>query len=713
MKSFIIATALIALLASSVYSQDVCSQLTCSKSDSSCATRTGELTYNVYSCDSDSQYCPYLTTLWDKATDAQKVASCADKETTFKSYPGNACSSSTDCINSNACTNGVCVGLGNGETCEQGKHYLCNVGYYCASEVSDETSAYVCRPQSEDNFCTSDYDCPNHMGCAISAGDVSESGVCTAYYSLAVGAVAPPHSIYSFCQTGFAVTVTDTETKTSSTVCASLTLKTGDNDYVECSNDEGCTYEYITSTNTNADATTIQLNNMCQCGYNNTGKKYCRPADGNLTSYDSYIKELTEQLKNTNCHTEERLSCSYIRNNKNFKYLSLYKSKVDTLKNYLFSANEDSQSCLKSVAYPLYESNLVVPTCPIFKSLEEQTDKTCMKSAGYSADSFTVQVAPCADGTYCSYTASDYIVSDAATVSCTDESSALAYPGEKCSADTDCMSVTVAGTATQKCTDNVCVGVAIDATCTADKDCVLGAYCKTGTSGAKTCAAQISDTTTACSNSYQCANNMFCLNEKCVAAFSQTVGTDVSSVESAFRNYVCANNYTFENICSELRYASDVEATDGVVACSYGDNCQYDVTNSATKDASTRSLTQECVCGFNATGQGYCPYSINDYNKTRNKKIIEIYTSALDSSSNHSHNRLNIPSTDNSVCVNVYKNSAYHNYDESVFSVLIDNGSCETINPDKDESSSSSSSTSSGFITVSVFVLFSVFAILF
>lgn len=46
---------------------------------------------------------------------------------------------------------------------------------------------------------------------------------------------------------------------------------------------------------------------------------------------------------------------------------------------------------------------------------------------------------------------------------------AAKYPGDACTASSDCMSGT--------CTDNLCAGKAIDETCSSDSDCNTGLYC--------------------------------------------------------------------------------------------------------------------------------------------------------------------------------------------------------------------------------------------
>lgn len=704
MKGIIIATALISLLVSSAYTQDVCSKLTCSKgTETTCATRTDSLAYEVNDCGSTTKYCPYLSAKWgESTTEAERSVSCQDITKTFKSYPGNSCTATSDCI-SGTCVSGICSGGVDGDTCENNKHYLCKVGFYCASELNDKSeNVYVCRAQSEANECTFDYECPNYMGCAFT-DDMTKKGKCLAYYSLSIGKVVPPHNIYSFCESGFAVSTVNEETKKEEKVCASLSLTYDDKKtYKECNNDDDCSYTYTISNEKDAKVSNTKLNNMCQCGHNNTGKKFCRPADKNLEKYDSYISKLKKQLRNPNCHTEERLSCSYIRNNKNYQYVDLYNTKVDVLKSYLFSENEESQSCLREVAYPLYDNTIAIPTCPAYsvKDLNKDTN-VCMNSSGYAADKFSVDLSPCATGSVCPYTAADVFAEKAKSTSCVESpaTTATKYPGEKCNANTECISVTVEGVATQKCESNVCVGVAVGKKCTDNKDCVLGSFCKTDI-----CTALINDEV-ACSNSYQCSNNKFCLNNKCVEAFSQTVDTNVNTVEVQFRDLVCANNFAYNGYCSEIRYAPGQKVVNGVVECNYGDYCSYEVKVPTTGEPT--NLLKECVCGYNAEGKGYCPYSINDFNKTRNNKIKDIYESALKSTSNHSLNRLNVPSTDNAVCVNVYKNVAYYAPSDKVYSLLI-NAECETIEADDDSSSSSShssSKTSGSYISTSFIVI--------
>lgn len=170
------------------------------------------------------------------------------------------------------------------------------------------------------------------------------------------------------------------------------------------------------------------------------------------------------------------------------------------------------------------------------------------------------------------------------------------YPGEPCDEDIDCY-----GEA--KCVDSKCNGKKFNETCFRDLDCVAGLYCHTEEGKDSVCLKQV-PLKGQCTREYQCGNNAFCHNSTCVEYYSLEVGTVVDQLLDL--DMACKYGYLKDGkTCAERKYKGEV--TDGVVKCNYGDVCEYDV------DGQTVNMT--CQCGYNANGQGYCPYDHKNHEK--------------------------------------------------------------------------------------------------
>jgi hypothetical protein len=90
----------------------------------------------------------------------------------FLRYAGEACTSNADCslTNGSNCTNSVCTGAKQGDTCSVDAD--CLVGNYC--------NGTVCQAQLKQNAnCTREFECVN--------GNACWNKTCTRYFSLPVG----------------------------------------------------------------------------------------------------------------------------------------------------------------------------------------------------------------------------------------------------------------------------------------------------------------------------------------------------------------------------------------------------------------------------------------------------------------------------------------------------------------------------------------------
>ena len=123
---------------------------------------------NVYlsSCPT-STYCPIVSS-------GNSSCSSIPSPVPQLSYPGESCSSSSDCLYGN-CSNSICIANHWLESCDSTSE--CHVGLFCLNGT-----CWFQRDQYES--CSEDTDCKNSMGCF--KYNINEQGMCYPYYSLAV-----------------------------------------------------------------------------------------------------------------------------------------------------------------------------------------------------------------------------------------------------------------------------------------------------------------------------------------------------------------------------------------------------------------------------------------------------------------------------------------------------------------------------------------------
>ena len=689
MKGKLLITLVSLTIISLATSANLCSKYACNAEEkTNCATKSTkeEMSYTFAAlCKEETEFCNYL-----KTTTQSPSVTCEKRKTDYRSYPGGECATDNDCINGVKCSiaDKVCVKSNEGEECT--KNADCIIGTFCNLESDNKK---YCRKQRVDLECMNDYNCPNSHGCVdFSQTEGVDHGKCIEYYSVESGQKVAKNNNLSFCASSFAATETN-EKGEQETYCvdAKLILEAGKT-VKECQKDEDCVYEYTLNEKTS----TTTYSGSCECGFGKEGKSYCAPANLNLKNYGEYIKKKKNLLNVSQCHTDERFSCSHILKETAYKFFDLKKTEVDVTKQHLLTG---ADSCVKDIVFPNYKENLILPKCPKFSCNEtaEAGKLDCAISTGYASDSnYKVDIKACPENKICSYRITDFFKSDARTDTCIDipTSKNFAYPGEKCSTNDDCIEVTVAGTTTKKCdeTKKTCVGVEKTSTCLEDKDCVVGNYCFADPKGVKTCTA-LAEKTKACSKTTDCLNNLICFDKVCVEPYSQTLGTVITGkIEDSYKYLACDTFYDYHGICAEKRYDETRHTVNaGVVECGFGESCYYSIT---LNDKDTRTITEDCFCGFNENAKGYCPYSIQDYNKNRYNKIKDTYLSAINDPNNHTLNRKKYPSSESGQCLNVYLNSSYHNANDCILKVL-GNGQCEDIPEDESSTDTSESSSSS------------------
>lgn len=691
-------------------SSEKCSKFICGDVASGCAVQKEVQTYtiNKNSKCADTEYCPYLSSVFDKVTPV--AVTCTQKKNSAKVFPGGECSNLEDCI-FGTCTDSKCIGKKEGDKCTVEKNSECEIGTFCAT-VSKEKGEAVCTAQEPTFGCNNDYECPNTHGCSFEMEDTEEIGKCVEYYSLDEGKAAPTNTDFSFCKSGFAA-----DDANKNTICRSVNLKKPDTvTFVECTNDDDCVYEYTEGTVKK----TTRFVGTCDCGYNSAGKAHCRPGNLDIPNYDEYIKKVKSLLSETRCHTEERNNCHFTNIHTDFKLTELENLKVDSIRKHLLAGMTDDQKCLKNAIFPNYNPDVVIPKCPKFEIKPEKTGEVvqkCAESNGYlEKDNYKVLISKCPNNGVCDYknTLFDKTVS---SVECNANTKPLSKPGEACKTNEECDAAIIDGTSKKECQNATsCVGVELTKICTSHSDCKVGAFCKTSQAGTKTCTEQIKEATTVCDTSYDCANDRLCLNSKCVVAYSVELGVNISSVETELRDVACKSGYNYNGVCAEKRYtkseAKKVEK--GLIKCQFMELCSYDISyGTATNAPKTRTISEFCTCGVNEKGDGFCPYSIHDHWVNRQTLVNNIHIKALKTNGVHTLNRRRISLKDDALCLNFYSNVAFANADSKFYNAMfasptctkadVDPSSTSSITSDSSETSASTSSSTHYVKTMTLF----------
>lgn len=127
------------------------------------------------------------------------------------------------------------------------------------------------------------------------------------------------------------------------------------------------------------------------------------------------------------------------------------------------------------------------------------------------------------------------------------------HPGEPCNFNEHCES--------KVCKNHVCVGAKLDEACSKNVDCGIGMYC----SGSR--CTSLKTIGSSCNNDFECANDLGCIDGKCVEYFTQAVGTEVDNPQLCNFN-IARTGTNGKYICDALILEKE-ECGEGQDKCTY------------------------------------------------------------------------------------------------------------------------------------------------
>jgi hypothetical protein len=187
-----------------------------------------------------------------------------------------------NCETNTQCASGVC---GNGtffQTCI-GKAFntTCESTIECESELYCDLSQKKCQYQkSESSTCKLDEECENLSGCL--------NGICTRYWSLpGLTSIGNSQLAEIYCESGF---------QYNGQCMSPVNL-----DDLPYNCEKSCKYNLLEN-NQN-----ITLNEMCSCGYNSDGLKFCQHGVQSIV-FQKYV-ELSKTILKKGCHVSKKFDC--------------------------------------------------------------------------------------------------------------------------------------------------------------------------------------------------------------------------------------------------------------------------------------------------------------------------------------------------------------------------------------------------------------------
>lgn len=556
------------LLSFSTVDAEVCPAFTCGElaGDQCISVNVTDFEYIVKPCNGTAVCTPTQT----------QNSTCAESSNPSQNYPGDYCYLNEDCT-SGDCFGFVCRGLGLNAACTH--IYDCNPGLQCDLEtLTCQQQLGVYEP------CVDDYQCQNNLLCEWNS--TQQNLACTEYFSIPVGGTVTrmdnAASGLSFgCVSAFAAGTGEEGVYTCKPAPVNLQKLTLPCDAgVPCSD------------------TTKTYSVPCQCGYNEHAEAFCAlfpgdpPAQTALKSLQAFLQT------NSMCNTFSRFSFNCFATNGLADISAFYQfaANYSLLMGNTYTATMNSAECLQQVySSDYYNLNAAMhqyetSKCTRFASGEglDLPPDQCWMLDRMTTDYLiteTVYTQSCQNGTVCSGT-------EAANVTCAEVPTR--YPGDACSANSDC----VFG----NCTNKVCTGLTLGETCLDVYFCEAALFCNMTS---QKCEMQVAGSG-ACDSPLDCMNAFTCSLGQCVKYFSLPVGTETDVFEADGFSEACSTGYvqlavpgSNAGVCSTPPVSNSTQV---LRICNPGELCW----------SANKTSYKMCECGLSPESLSYCPYFEGD-----------------------------------------------------------------------------------------------------
>jgi hypothetical protein len=562
--------------------EETCRTIKCGKLEDDICFSEIKNEFILQACKRDNTFCKI---------DQDFKGSC-DTRPKEKSFPGGSCKEQNDCIFPD-CLGDKCVGRDLDDICNH--HGECVIGSVCRRNKTEETNTFCLPPLNEGEECSEDEECRNDSGCLRAK--------CTKYFSQEDETFVT--SKY-FCKSGYEL----------NKICTTITNVNSVDQ--SCNSDEDCKYEFLNKTEVPL------ISDSCKCGFNSEAKRYCE-LGSNHQYYKDWVSSSLKLLNDTSlCHTSERenlgicvertLTDRSFFYRKTSQYLVNNQTWVD-----FFPKLVNSDSCVKYVGFEKYNDSIVRPDvyqCPKFNCDSEL--KNCLISNNpFNEDGSQIKVSlsqKCKNDEYCKGLENVYL-EDSVTGTCVEKDPhpyvmGVRLPGEDCDENHKCIDE---ADFKSTCVNKKCTGKSINRSCVKTTECLAGLFCNNGL-----CEPQVKKGG-ACKEIYDCENNLGCYNKKCIefGTLKENANISIELIgdfqldprKRLFCEYGKISDEEDSSFCAIQKYAGETKrnaARDGFVKCNWGEKCSYTIGKA--------TVEQDCECGFNEEGQGYCPLS-QDYCK--------------------------------------------------------------------------------------------------
>jgi hypothetical protein len=252
-------------------------------------------------------------------------------------------------------------------------------------------------------------------------------------------------------------------------------------------------------------------------------------------------------------------------------------------------------------------------TCPRY-TCQKGSDNICAMDVATTAYNNVTLSQVCNTTSYCGVAEPKWAtlayVNNSTNYTCTSfpAPKTVRFPGEDCTVNDDCLKTPNDDT-TGNCTNKVCTGKNETQDCTQNAVCLKGLFCDTDK-----CKKQKTQGES-CATSYDCINSLLCHNGTCsIAPYSLDVNTVISSNDTLQKEKCKYGLTSYKNATDLSTLActsynqNDAGDTNGFATCNLGVKCNYtDVVQKVT-------INQNCGCGYNADGKGWCPLGTDKSN---------------------------------------------------------------------------------------------------